>query len=98
MSTVASAILGVERQAFLLDLNEKLIPFLEYGERDSGTFGPYFEGGYSIKLDMRDYEVLPLLDGQGEFMTKDGAKFAYTYKLKSYAPETKIATYEIDFD
>lgn len=92
-----AATLGVKSEDFLLDLNEQLIPFLEYGERDSGTFGPYFEGGYSVKLDMSYYEVLPILDGQGEFMTKDGESFTYRYKLKSYVTETKIATFEVNF-
>lgn len=98
MSVKADDLLGCLRKYFILDLNEKLIPFQEYGERDSGTFGPYFEGGYSVKLDMSGYEVLPILDGWGEFMTKGGESFTYQYKLKSYVTETKIATYEIDFE
>lgn len=95
---MTQTLLGCDPKYFINDLNEQLIPFLEYGELDSGTVGPYFAGGYSIQLDMREYEAVPIVEGHGEFMTKDGEEFGYTYKLKSYTPETKTAIYEVDFE
>lgn len=98
MQTKTSDVIGVSESEFIDHINEQLIPLMQYGERDSGTIGPYFEGGYSVKLDMNDYEVLPLNEIVGEFITQEEETFRYTCKLADYSVATKRATFSVDFD